>query len=83
MVDKRGFAANIIFYFRVFHKKNIFHYFCSVINPNVTLSMNKHLAFMLVFLAFGLGMIRVSAQEQQAYKVGITSRTSSTPSTTR
>ena len=33
--------------------------------------MNKHLIFALVILAFGLQINRVSAQEQQAYKVGL------------
>ena len=35
------------------------------------LIMNKHIVFILVLLAFGLGINRVSAQEQQAYKVGL------------
>ena len=33
--------------------------------------MNKHFLFALLLLAFSLGMSRVSAQEQQAYKVGL------------
>ena len=33
--------------------------------------MNKHLIFALIVLAFGLGINRASAQEQQAYKVGL------------
>ena len=33
--------------------------------------MNKHIVFILAILAFTLGMNRVSAQEQQAYKVGL------------
>ena len=33
--------------------------------------MNKHLIFALIILAFGLGINRASAQEQQAYKVGL------------
>ena len=33
--------------------------------------MNKHLGFILVVLALSLGISRVSAQEQQAYKVGL------------
>jgi hypothetical protein len=34
-------------------------------------TMNKHLLLALIVLAFSLGMNRVSAQEQQAYKVGL------------
>ena len=33
--------------------------------------MNKHLIFALIILAFGLQMNRASAQEKQAYKVGL------------
>ena len=33
--------------------------------------MNKHFAFILALLAFSLGISNVSAQEQQAYKVGL------------
>ena len=33
--------------------------------------MNKHCAFILALLVFCLGVSRVSAQEQQAYKVGL------------
>ena len=36
-----------------------------------TSTMNKHILFALVILAFGLGINRISAQEQQAYKVGL------------
>ena len=35
------------------------------------LSMNKHFFFIFALLAFGLGINRASAQEQQAYKVGL------------
>ena len=38
---------------------------------NNTQTMNKHLIFALVILAFGLQINHVSAQEQQAYKVGL------------
>ena len=38
---------------------------------NNTQTMNKHLIFALIILAFGLGINRASAQEQQAYKVGL------------
>ncbi len=40
-------------------------------NANNTQTMNKHLFFALIILAFGLGINRISAQEQQAYKVGL------------
>ena len=34
-------------------------------------TMNKHLLLAFLLLAFGLGINHVSAQEQQAYKVGL------------
>ena len=40
-------------------------------NVNNTQTMNKHLIFALIILAFGLQANRASAQEQQAYKVGL------------
>ena len=40
-------------------------------NANNTQTMNKHLIFALIILAFSLGINRASAQEQQAYKVGL------------
>ena len=40
-------------------------------NANNTQTMNKQLIFALVILAFGLQINCVSAQEQQAYKVGL------------
>ena len=46
-------------------------YLCRVINPNITLYMNKHFAFTLAILVFGIGFISLNAQEKQAYKVGI------------
>ena len=38
---------------------------------NIIRTMNKHFLFAFLVLAFGLGISRVSAQEQQAYKVGL------------
>ena len=40
-------------------------------NVNNTQSMNKHIIFALIILAFGLQANRASAQEQQAYQVGL------------
>ena len=48
-----------------------FCYFCGLIHvTNIIPTMNKHFLFALVVLFFGFG-VYVTAQEQQAYKVGL------------